>query len=183
MTKDMPEDIIKSANTVPEIKYSMTDRFAPLTDVALGKELAEIDVLETALDQLDDEELVTSSAKELIGVCRIIRTLRIKSQDMWKVNPEASYDKTLQQNPDAKAWADFFVETFPNLADKHDLMLGWFANAMMAMHDYVETKQSASERVSVPVELLERVAYLLELGDMDDPTARELRAILEAKDE
>lgn len=44
-------------------------------------------------------------------------------------------------------------------------------------------QQSAPERVSVPVELLERVAYLLELGDMDGPTARELRAILEAKDE
>ena len=35
----------------------------------------------------------------------------------------------------------------------------------------------------VPVELLERAAYLLELGDMDGPTARELRALLEAKDE
>jgi len=35
----------------------------------------------------------------------------------------------------------------------------------------------------VPVELLERAAYLLELGDMDGPAARELRSILEAKDE
>lgn len=39
-------------------------------------------------------------------------------------------------------------------------------------------QQSAPERVSVPRELLESAACLLELGDMDGPTYRELRAIL-----
>ena len=40
------------------------------------------------------------------------------------------------------------------------------------------TAQSAPERVSVPRELLESAACLLELGDMDGPTYRELRALL-----
>ena len=39
-------------------------------------------------------------------------------------------------------------------------------------------KQSAPERVSVPVELLDSATCLLELGDMDGPTYRELRALL-----
>lgn len=39
-------------------------------------------------------------------------------------------------------------------------------------------QQSAPERVSVPRELLESAACLLELGDMDGPTYRELRALL-----
>ena len=56
----------------------------------------------------------------------------------------ADYDRSIHMNPDAKAWADFFVATFPGLADKHDLMLGWFANAMMAMHDYLKAQQPQS---------------------------------------
>lgn len=57
----------------------------------------------------------------------------------------ADYDRSIHSNPDAKAWADFFVATFPGLADKHDLMLGWFANAMMAMHDHLKAQQPQSE--------------------------------------
>ncbi|MDV5861337.1 hypothetical protein QM298_10500 [Pseudomonas mendocina] len=45
-------------------------------------------------------------------------------------------------------------------------------------HGGFTEQQSAPERVSVPVELLESATCLLELGDMDGPTYRELRALL-----
>lgn len=60
----------------------------------------------------------------------------VQQPDPWRPN-SIKYDHSIHSNPDAKAWADFFVQTFPGLADKHDLMLGWFANAMMAMHDHL----------------------------------------------
>lgn len=69
----------------------------------------------------------------------------------WKASG-ADWCSSIHRNPDAKAWADFFVATFPGLADKHDLMLGWFANAMMAMHDYLKAQQPQSA---------EAVAYVL----------------------
>lgn len=60
----------------------------------------------------------------------------INQPDPWAPSGE-DYDRSIHTNPDAKAWADFFVKTFPGQADKHDLLLGWFANAMMAMHDHL----------------------------------------------
>lgn len=56
----------------------------------------------------------------------------------------ADYDRNIHHNPDAKAWADLFVATFPGLADKHGLMIGWFSNAMMAMHDWLKSKEEAA---------------------------------------
>lgn len=61
--------------------------------------------------------------------------------DAWKPSEE-DYDRSIHFNPDAKAWADLFVQTYPGLADKHDVMLGWFANAMMAMHDHIKAQSS-----------------------------------------
>ncbi len=59
--------------------------------------------------------------------------------DPWQ--PSGSdYDRSIHHNPDAKAWADLFIDVFPGLKDKHDLMLGWFANAMMAMHDHIHSQ-------------------------------------------
>lgn len=57
------------------------------------------------------------------------------------------------------------------------IMVGWFANAMMAMHDYLKS-QPASDAVQVPRELLERAAYMMEVCELDGPTMRELRALL-----
>lgn len=71
--------------------------------------------------------------------------------DAWTPSV-ADYDRNIHRNPDAAAWADLFVATFPGLADKHDLMLGWFANAMMAMHDFLKAEQP--DAVAVPRELL-----------------------------
>jgi hypothetical protein len=47
------------------------------------------------------------------------------------------YDRSIHSNPDARAWAAFFAQHFPPGSPCPDegTMLGWFANAMMAMHD------------------------------------------------
>lgn len=51
----------------------------------------------------------------------------------------ADYDHSIHFNPDADAWARLYCAHYPT-ADL-DLMRGWFANAMMAMHDFLLTKQ------------------------------------------
>jgi hypothetical protein len=53
------------------------------------------------------------------------------------------YDRSIHSNPDAQAWAKFFMATVNEqewCIDDIDesLMTGWFANAMMAMHDHVK---------------------------------------------
>ena len=53
------------------------------------------------------------------------------------------YDKSIHSNPDAQAWAKFFIETVKEQGWKIEhisegLMIGWFANAMMAMHDHIK---------------------------------------------
>ncbi len=49
----------------------------------------------------------------------------------------ADYDMSIHTNPDAKAWADFFMESHPDCGLDHGMMIGWFANAMMAMNDHL----------------------------------------------
>ena len=47
------------------------------------------------------------------------------------------YDMTIHSNPDAMAWAKLFCETNPDCGLDESDMVGWFANAMMAMHDHL----------------------------------------------
>lgn len=54
----------------------------------------------------------------------------------------ADYDLSIHTNPDARAWAKFYTETRnksddPANFDNEENMIGWFANAMMAMHDHM----------------------------------------------
>jgi hypothetical protein len=49
----------------------------------------------------------------------------------------SNYDMTIHQNPDANAWAKFFLETNPESPYDIHTMRAWFANAMMAMHDHL----------------------------------------------
>lgn len=49
----------------------------------------------------------------------------------------SDYDMSIHTNPDAAAWAKFFMERNPNCGIEEDVMIGWFANAMMAMHDHM----------------------------------------------
>lgn len=49
------------------------------------------------------------------------------------------YDMSIHTNPDAQAWAKFFMECYAKHGGPPDeeMMIGWFANAMMAMHDHM----------------------------------------------
>jgi hypothetical protein len=46
------------------------------------------------------------------------------------------YDMSIHDNPGALAWTRFFMETYPACNVDDQTMFGWFANAMMAMHDH-----------------------------------------------
>lgn len=61
----------------------------------------------------------------------------------------SDYDLSIHSNPDASAWARFFGETFPPGSQVPDegTMIGWFANAMMARHDF-----DARERLALACE-------------------------------
>jgi len=57
----------------------------------------------------------------------------------------SDYDMSIHTNPDAVAWAKFYVATREQFEasgregrfDTEDGMIGWFSNAMMAMHDHL----------------------------------------------
>jgi len=52
-----------------------------------------------------------------------------------------NYDTSIHTNPDAQAWAKLFMQTMkenPSIVLDESLMLSWFANAMMAMHDHLQ---------------------------------------------
>lgn len=48
------------------------------------------------------------------------------------------YDMSIHTNPDAMAWIKFFRECNPSCNVPDDVMLGWFANSMMAMRDHLQ---------------------------------------------
>lgn len=71
-----------------------------------------------------------------------------------KTDIASDYDRSIHTNPDAMAWANFFINTVAGLsrgpkpleaaaklAMDQSYMHGWFANAMMAMHDHLEGKR------------------------------------------
>jgi hypothetical protein len=63
------------------------------------------------------------------------------------------YDMSIHTNPDAQAWAKFFMKCKAEYGWEVDeeTMRGWFANAMMAMHDFMEIQR----RKTLPVEVAE----------------------------
>ncbi len=70
------------------------------------------------------------------------RAVVVPELPTWE-SAKVDYDRSIHSNRDARAWADLFVATYPGLADKHDIMLGWFANSMMAMHDSLKQEARA----------------------------------------
>lgn len=75
--------------------------------------------------------------------------LQADSQEYVETNT-ADYDMSIHSNPDAAAWAKFFQKTFEEqkwTIDDIDesLMIGWFANAMMAMHDHVLSEKEKTK--------------------------------------
>lgn len=51
---------------------------------------------------------------------------------------DMDYDMSIHTNPDAMAWVKFFRGLNPDCNVSDDVMHGWFANAMMAMHDHLQ---------------------------------------------
>ena len=52
----------------------------------------------------------------------------------------SDYDMSIHTNPDALVWTRFFREVNPDCNVSDETMLGWFSNAMMAMHDHLVLK-------------------------------------------
>ena len=61
------------------------------------------------------------------------------------------YDMDIHYNPDAQAWAKFFIETTKDMDREvfsdEGYMIVWFANAMMAMYDSMDPQKAANEIV------------------------------------
>ena len=83
------------------------------------------------------------------------------------------YDRSVHSNPDAGAWAAFFCGRMKKLGQPcpdESTMLGWFANAMMARHDYdlsagpkiLGSAELARVCQDLSVKLMERAASVLE---------------------
>jgi hypothetical protein len=70
-------------------------------------------------------------------------------RDQQWVPSGIDYDRAIHHNPDAKAWADLFMQTFPHCGADPETMHGWFANSMMAMYDHLKNNQPAQQG-SVP---------------------------------
>ena len=64
------------------------------------------------------------------------------------------YDMSIHSSTDAKEWTDFFFEKHPNCNVDKETMLGWFANAMIAMYD---NKQN--ERVPLSDDEIFNIGY------------------------
>ena len=63
------------------------------------------------------------------------------------------YDRSIHSNPDASVWAKFFMECKEKnsweIKDIDEgLMIGWFANAMMAMHDNIYQTKTVIEKTT-----------------------------------
>jgi hypothetical protein len=53
-----------------------------------------------------------------------------------------NYDKGIHVNPDAREWAKFYCSCHPGADKDMDDLVGWFSNAMMAMHDHLLIKKA-----------------------------------------
>jgi len=63
----------------------------------------------------------------------------------------APYDMSIHSNPSASAWTKFFREHNPECNIDDDVMFGWFANAMMAMHDHIYQTTQPEQTEQEPV--------------------------------
>jgi hypothetical protein len=67
----------------------------------------------------------------------------------------SDYDMSIHSNPDARAWATFFMETWEKIGKPQpdeEWIIGWFANAMMAMYDHTRPQEKAAEIASLTAE-------------------------------
>lgn len=106
-------------------------------------------------EPLSDETIAKLWGDEHSGKTRMVRDfaraiekahgIGVDNEDATCV---ASYDMSIHSNPDAAAWTKFFREKNPDCNVDDQTMFGWFANAMMAMHD-VETLERIAANLVV----------------------------------
>jgi len=70
---------------------------------------------------------------------------------MTEQNEITSYEPHIHSNTDAQMWAKYFIKIKEKNNWKiedidEELMLGWFANAMMAMHDHIYQTKTVTEK-------------------------------------
>lgn len=76
-------------------------------------------------------------AREREHECGVLRAENERMRKAWE--PATSEPRPeMHSNPDARAWAEYFIATFPNCGADEGLLHTWFANAMMAMYDHSE---------------------------------------------
>lgn len=83
----------------------------------------------------DDMDGIACRDETIRGLEKQVEELR-KAQEWQPAYVEKPVN--IHSNPDAKAWARYFTDTFPQHKHMEDVMHAWFANAMMAMHDFME---------------------------------------------
>jgi hypothetical protein len=85
-----------------------------------------------------------------------------------------NYETSVDHNPDAKAWAKLYCKTFPD-ADE-EVMVSWFANAMMAMYDWVAQQNRAAVSAIIS-DLRSDVFEILRRHDVSDQCFAEVAAV------
>jgi|UniRef100_A0A6H1ZBV7 hypothetical protein len=89
----------------------------------------------------------------------------------------SDYDMSIHTNPDAVAWARFYRETKaksprPENFDNEENMVGWFSNAMMAMHDHLTGQHPVLSEIPNAAEKIVKLWRLLDDIDTLDDACR-----------
>jgi len=97
-------------------------------------------------------EIAEISRIAVISDCaRNYESCNITVKDIQIQDEVTSYEADIHSTPDAKIWAKYFMEIKGKNNWKiedidEELMLGWFANAMMAMHDHIYQTKTVTEK-------------------------------------
>lgn len=128
MTDELRDQVARERQTETEIRKLDTSQ---VVEWIHGLEDGYAD-LELQVDRLRDTLAQSQAARAEAEECA--NRLRAELAEQWTAS-STDYDRSIHHNPDAAAWADLFMQTYPNCGADRDTMLGWFANAIMSMYD------------------------------------------------
>jgi hypothetical protein len=105
----------------------------------------------TIAEELDAKALISALSKQ--QMIDIIAKHLAKPSATVDEKVKVEEPKGLHSCPDGKVWADYYCAINPS-AD-NGTMIGWFCNAMMAMHDHLyQTGEIRSQQSTVDVDAL-----------------------------
>lgn len=125
---------------------------------------------------LSDEEIIAAEDQAANALAQ-----RSRHQAL---NSAPRYDMSIHSSPDAQKWTEFWITNLKQmavqkygpacsfaqleamagkLATDEGAMLGWFANAMMAMHDHVKSSAGSNDAGSKAIETFDLDSNLAEL--------------------